>query len=394
MSAGVVIAGAGLAAQRCCETLRAHGYEGAIRIVGEEPHAPYDRPPLSKDVLAGRTAPFAIALRPAGWHAANGVELILGRRAVGLDPDRRRLRLDGGDELAYEHLVLATGGTARTLPGLPPFANAFSLRTLDDALALRATLTPGARVVIVGAGFIGLEVAATARRLGAEVALVEAAEAPLAGVLGPALGAWFASLHWAEGVEVLTGAGVEAVRGGERAEEVVLAGARRLPCDALVVGVGMAPATAWLAGSGLEPDGVRTSASGRTRLPDVYAAGDAARPWDPATRRHRRAEHWEAAVAQAGAVARAILGLPAKPASVPVFWSDQYGVRIHFAGSAEGHDHVQVDGDPAARDFRAVLLRRGRPIGGLLVGRPRALPDLRRLVAAGVAPPPVERKAA
>jgi NADPH-dependent 2,4-dienoyl-CoA reductase/sulfur reductase-like enzyme len=156
----------------------------------------------------------------------------------------------------------------------------------------------------------------------------------------------------------------------------------------------MAPATAWLVGSGLEPDGVRTSASGRTRVPNVFAAGDAARPWDPAARRHRRTEHWEAAVAQAGAVARAILWLPPTPAPMPVFWSDQYGVRIHFAGSAEGHDHVEVDGDPRAREFRALMLRRGRPIGGLLVGRPRALPELRRVLQAVTPTGGLERNAA
>jgi 3-phenylpropionate/trans-cinnamate dioxygenase ferredoxin reductase subunit len=369
VSAGVVIVGAGLAGQRCCAALRGLGWEGPIRLVGDERHRPYDRPPLSKALLAGDAEPAEVALRPAAWYAERGVEVLLGTRAAGLDPAARRVVMADGARLDYKRLVIATGGAPRMLPALGGRGNVHALRTLDDALALRAVLVPGLRLVVVGAGLVGLEVAATARALGAVVTVVEAAAAPLAAVLGPRIGSWLADLHAAAGVEVLAGARIEAVHGAARVTALALAGGRRLACDAVLVAVGLAPATGWLAGGGLPPGAIAVDGAGRTALPHVYAAGDAT-----------GAGHWEAAARQGAAAAASVVGRAAPAPGPPSFWSDQHGVRLQFAGTAAGHDHVQVEGNPAAGDARALFLRGGRPIGGLLVGRPRELPALRRLL--------------
>ncbi len=389
---GVVIVGGGLAGQRCAEALRRRGYEGPVRMVCAEPEPPYDRPPLSKEMLAGESAAEDLAHRPSWWYEEKRVELLLGVRAAGLDPTARRLRLDSGAELRYGQLLIATGGSARRLPFLEGFENVHYLRTLADARRLRGELRAGARLAIVGAGFIGQEVAATARRLGAEVTMLEALETPLAPILGAELGAWFAGLHAEEGVTVLTGAMLEGARGGGRAEELVLADGRRLACDAVVVGVGTLPATAWLEGSGLEQGGVRTDAAGRTGLPAVFAAGDASIPFEPRFGVHARTEHWDAAAWQGSAAARAMLGGHPGTPPLPSFWSDQYGLRIQYVGHAHHADAVAFDGEPAERDFEAVFTRSGVPVAGLAVGRPRAIPALRKRIDRGHFPAAAQRK--
>ncbi|HET6569860.1 MAG TPA: FAD-dependent oxidoreductase [Solirubrobacterales bacterium] len=380
---GVVIVGGGLAAQRCAETLRRRGYEGSVRMVCAEPEPPYDRPPLSKEMLAGESGEEELAYRPAWWYEEKRVELLLGVRAEGLDPAARRLRLDSGEDLPYGKLLVATGGSARRLPFLEGYENVHYLRTLADGRRLRAELREGARLAIVGAGFIGQEVAATARRLGVEVTMLEALEVPLAPILGEEVGAWFAGLHAEEGVRVLTGAMLEGARGSGVVEELVLAGGRRLACDAVVVGVGTVPATGWLAGSGLEQSGVPTDTAGRTGLPGVFAAGDASIPFEPRFGAHARTEHWDAAAWQGAAAAKAMLGeYPGTP-PLPSFWSDQYGLRIQYVGHAHRADSVVFDGDPATRDFEAVFTQSGLPVAGLTVGRPRAIPALRKRIDSG-----------
>jgi NADPH-dependent 2,4-dienoyl-CoA reductase/sulfur reductase-like enzyme len=371
MSEGVLIAGGGLAAQRCCETLRRGGYAAPIRVVCAEDRAPYDRPPLSKELLAGTLDAGALAFRDAQWYADHDVELLLGEAAAGLDPARRRLRLRSGAELAYEHLLIATGSTPRRLPGVEGFANVHELRTAADAARLRSALRPGTRLLVVGMGFIGQEVAATARGLGAEVTALEAAPAPLAAILGERLGGWFAGLHAEEGVEVVCGTPLARFYGDGRVEEAELGDGRRLACDAVVMGVGVLPATAWLAGSGLAAErAVAVDASSRTSLPGVYAAGDVTGH-----------QHWEAAVRQGSDAARDILGRPPGPVAPPYFWSDQYGLRIQCVGQPRGADAVLVEGDQRARDFTAVYHRGRTPVAALLVGRPEAMPAMRRLVA-------------
>jgi NADPH-dependent 2,4-dienoyl-CoA reductase/sulfur reductase-like enzyme len=329
----IVLVGAGLAAQRCCQSLRRLGHDGPITLVGDEGVLPYDRPPLSKEHLH---APAELELRPREWYERNAIELRLGDAAVGLDVTRRRVPLASGDALPYDRVLIATGARPVRLPGLE---SAHVLRSAADAEALRGSLGAGARMAIVGGGFVGLEVAASARALGAEVTLFEAAPVPLFGVLGARLGSYFADWHASHGVRVITGA-------------------TALPSpddyDAALVAVGVRPALAWLPGAAVPDD------------PNVFAAGDAA-----------GGHHWEAAVAAGAAAAHAMLGRPAPAHPRPSFWSDQYGTRIQFAGDARGHDDLVVDGDPAARDFSALFLRAGIVRGGLLVGRPRALPTLK-----------------
>jgi NADPH-dependent 2,4-dienoyl-CoA reductase/sulfur reductase-like enzyme len=378
---GVLIVGGGLAAQRCAETLRRRGYEGPVRMVCAEPDPPYDRPPLSKELLAGTVDEEAVAYRPAWWYEEKQVELLLGARAETLDPAARTVTLDSGAELGYGKLLIATGSAARRLPFLDGFENVHALRTLADARRLRGELIPGARLAIVGAGFIGQEVAATARKLGVEVTMIEALPTPLAPILGEELGGWFAELHRSEGVRVLTGAMLESASGrAGRVEELVLADGTRVACDAVVVGVGTAPATAWLRGSGLDEKGVRTDTAGRTCLPGVFAAGDASVPFDPRFGNHARTEHWDAAAWQGAAAARAMLGeYPGTP-PLPSFWSDQYGLRIQYVGHAHHSDAVVVEGDPGERDFEATFTRSGAPVAGLTVGRPRAIPALKKRI--------------
>jgi NADPH-dependent 2,4-dienoyl-CoA reductase/sulfur reductase-like enzyme len=384
--AGVVIVGGGLAAQRCAEALRRRGYEGPVRMVCAEPEQPYDRPPLSKELLAGDLDEKALSYRPAWWYQEKEVELLLGVRAEGLDAGARQVILDTGASLPYSKLLIATGGSARRLPFLEGYDNVHYLRTIDDARRLRGDLGAGARLAVVGAGFIGQEVAATARRLGADVTMIEALETPLAPILGEELGGWFAELHSDEGVRVITGAKLEGVRGESRVEELLLAGGASLPCDAVVVGVGTAPAAAWLRGTGLEETGIRTDTAGRTTLPAVFAAGDVTVPFDPRFGVHARTEHWDAAAWQGAAVAKTMLGeYPGTP-PLPSFWSDQYGLRIQYVGHAHHADAVVFDGDPASRDFEALFTRAGVPVAGLAVGRPRAIPALRKRIEGGHLP--------
>jgi NADPH-dependent 2,4-dienoyl-CoA reductase/sulfur reductase-like enzyme len=381
---GVLIVGGGLAAQRCAETLRRRGYEGAVRMVCAEPDPPYDRPPLSKELLAGAVEEEAVAYRPTWWYEEKQVELLLGARAEALDPAARTVTLDSGAELGYGKLLIATGSAARRLPFLAGFENVHALRTLADARRLREELVPGARLAIVGAGFIGQEVAATARKLGVEVTMIEALPTPLAPILGEELGTWFAELHRGEGVRVLTGAMLESARGrAGRVEELVLGDGTKVACDAALVGVGTVPATEWLRGSGLDEKGVRTDTAGRTCLPGVFAAGDASVPFDPRFGNHARTEHWDAAAWQGAAAAKAMLGeYPGTP-PLPSFWSDQYGLRIRYVGHAHHSDAVVVEGEPGERDFEATFTRSGVPVAGLTVGRPRAIPALKKRIEQG-----------
>jgi NADPH-dependent 2,4-dienoyl-CoA reductase/sulfur reductase-like enzyme len=387
---GVVIVGGGLAAQRCAEALRRAGYGAPVRIVCGEAEAPYDRPPLSKGVLAGAVEDGSTAFRPAAWYAEQEVELLLGTRAEALDPAARDVFLDCGQVLRYGNLVIATGGAPRRLPFLEGFENVHYLRTLADARRLRAELGRGARLAIVGAGFIGQEVAATALSLGAEVTVIEALDLPLAPIVGAELGRWFAELHREAGVRLITGAMLEGARGRGRVEELVLAGGTRIACDAVVVGVGTVPATAWLRGSGLGEAGVEVDSGGRTALPGVFAAGDATIPHDPRFGGHARTEHWDAAAWQGRAAARAILGEDPGTPPLPSFWSDQYGLRVQCVGHPQHAEAVVLEGDRGGRDFEAVFLRGGRPVAGLAVGRPRAIPALRKRIEAAHRPDPKE----
>jgi NADPH-dependent 2,4-dienoyl-CoA reductase/sulfur reductase-like enzyme len=374
---GIVIAGGGLAAQRAAETLRRVGYDGSLRMITAELELPYDRPPLSKDFLAGEVDEHVLRFRGGDWYADNAIDVLLGDPAAALEVAERAVVLESGRRVPFGRLLIATGSAPRPLPGTTGYENVHELRTLADARRLRDALGAGTRLVVVGAGFIGLEAASTALRLGAEVTIVEAAPAPLAGVLGTGLGHWFARLHREEGVDVRLSARIARLHGRRTVTSVKLDDGDRIACDALVVGIGTTPATAWLAGSGLDDHGVPVDAAGATAVPGVYAAGDASRPFDPQRGIHVRTEHWEGAARQGAGAARAMLGHLIAPASLPSFWSDQHGIRIQYLGHAHGADRITIDGDPPARDFIATFSRHGRPVGALLVGRPHALANVR-----------------
>lgn len=380
MSAGTLIVGGGLAAQRCAETLRRCGEEGAIRMVCAEPHLPYDRPPLSKAVLADPEADATLAFRDAGWYADHHVELVRGVAATGLDPVARAVSLGDGRQVGYERLLVATGSRPRRLAALERLANVSTLRTLDDAERLRDVLTAGGRLVVVGAGFIGQEVAAAAAKAGMRVTIIEAAAAPLDALLGSAIGAWFTRLHEARGVVVLANARIVAAQGTDRVEALALADGRSVGCDHVVVGVGVEPDVAWMGGE--HAGGVRADVHGTTALPGVFAAGDAAATYEPALGRHVAGGHWESAARQGAAVARNMLGLAPRAAAPASFWTDLYDTRVQYLGHAALADATTLDGNPAERDFAVTFTRSGRPVAVLLVGRPAALPAARATLAA------------
>ena len=299
----MVVVGGSLAGLRAIETLRNEGFEGRVTLIGAETRQPYDRPPLSKKVLAGEWEPERIALRRDGDLGSLDVDARLGRTATGLDVDERVVTVDDGERVPYDGLVIATGATVRRLPDQPELDGVYMLRTLDDCLALRAALTAGSpRVVVVGAGFIGAEVAATARGLGCEVTVLEALPVPLARALGPRMGLACAELHGDHGVELRLGVGVAAIEGTARVEQVRLTDGSVVPADVVVVGIGVAPATGWLEGSGLElRDGVVCDATLAAGPPGVYAAGDVCRWPNALFDEEMRVEHWTNAAEQGAA---------------------------------------------------------------------------------------------
>ncbi|WP_460071599.1 NAD(P)/FAD-dependent oxidoreductase [Streptomyces sp. YKOK-I1] len=385
----ITVVGASLAGLSTVRALRTDGYDGEIVVVGEERHTPYDRPPLSKDFLKGDIDAAALSLGDAEEYADLDVQWLLGERAVGLDPGARTVTLAGGRHVRTHGVVIATGAAARTLPGTDGLAGVHTLRTLDDALALRAELTNGRpRLVVIGAGFIGAEVASTARGLGLDVTVVEALGIPLERQLGREMGLVCSSLHSDHGVRLLCGTGVAGLLGEGRVTGVRLADGRVLPADVVVVGVGVRPATDWLAGSGVPvDDGVVCDTGCATGVPDVVAVGDVARCPHPFTGRHARIEHWSNAGEQARTAARTLLtGVSAPaPATAPYFWSDQYGVRIQLAGYvAPGAEPEVVEGDLGSRTFTAVYRREGTPVAVLSLDQPKFFNRLRRTLVPAV----------
>ncbi|WBO68523.1 NAD(P)/FAD-dependent oxidoreductase [Streptomyces camelliae] len=370
----VAVVGASLAGLSAARSLRKRGYDGRLVLVGEEPHRPYDRPPLSKEFLAGAIGEAELALERDDEDLQ--AEWVLGTRATGLDRTERAIRLADGREIRADGVVIATGAAARTLPGTEGLAGVHVLRTLDDARALRDGLALGGRLVVIGGGFVGAEVAATAYALGLDVTVVEAAPTPLAGPLGPAMGGIVSALHTDHGVRLLCGVGVKGLGGERRVDAVLLEDGRTLPADIVVVGVGARPCVDWLEGSGVALDnGVKCGADGRTTLAGVVAVGDCANWYDPHTGAHRRVEHWTGALERPdSAVATLLAGGAVEPGvpRPPYFWSDQYGVRIQFAGHAAGADDVTVEeGSTGDRSFLAVYRRAGRPVAVLGMNQPR-----------------------
>jgi 3-phenylpropionate/trans-cinnamate dioxygenase ferredoxin reductase component len=383
----VVVVGASLAGLSALEALRQAGYEGELIAVGAEPVLPYDRPPLSKQVLQGHWEPEKAALRDQGQYDALGVTWHLGRRATALDVAARTVTLDDGEPLAYDGLVIATGATPRWLPGSQGLAGVHVLRTLDECLALRAELESARRVCVVGAGFIGAEVAASARLRGVDVTVLEALPAPLARAFPAELGAACAALHVNRGVDLRCGVTVAGFEGDGRVTGVRLGDGSVVDADVVVVGVGVAPATGWLETSGLTLDnGVVCDSTCATSAAGVVAAGDIARWPNNLFGETMRVEHWSNAVEQGAAAAKRLLAGPGEAvdfAPVPYFWSDQYDTKIQFLGRCCPTDEMRiVDGSIDEGRFVALFGRSGRLFGALAFNRPRLLMAYRKLLAA------------
>jgi 3-phenylpropionate/trans-cinnamate dioxygenase ferredoxin reductase subunit len=390
----IAVVGASLAGLRAAETLRGEGYEGRIVLIGAEKHEPYDRPPLSKQLLAGTWGLDRVRLRSPEKIEALGLDLRLGHTATALDVVGHWVEIDGSDRLPYDGCVVATGAHARSLPATAPIAGVHTLRTLEDCFALGAAVVGEAtRLVVVGAGFIGSEVAATCRGLGVEVTVVEALPVPLARVLGDQMGAVCAALHTDHGVDVRLGVGVsklvtEPAAGGERVTGVALIDGSVLPADVVVVGIGVIPTTDWLAASGLEIDnGVRADRSLHA-AENVVVAGDLARWFDESIGEEIRIEHWTNAAEQGVAAARSLLaGARDAPSysSIPYFWSDQYDTKIQMIGHPRPDDEVVVvDGSLDQRRFVALYGRAGRLTAAIGFSRPRQLMGFRPLLEAQV----------
>jgi 3-phenylpropionate/trans-cinnamate dioxygenase ferredoxin reductase component len=389
----VAIVGASLAGLHAAQSLRRQGFQGEIAVIGDEPHYPYDRPPLSKDFLAGTTDQEKLRLRPAADPAALGLEWLLGSRAVGLEisgPDGGGLvQVDHGPPVAFDGLIVATGARARPLPGPPPPVGVHLLRTLDDALALRAELdTQPGRVVVVGFGFIGAEVAATARDRGLEVSVIEAAEAPLTRVLDAEAGMAIADLHRGHGVDVRLGTGVAGLTEAQgRVSAVELSDGSSLPATVVVVGIGVIPNTEWLAGAGLTLDNGVVADETCLAGPGVVVAGDVARWPNPRFGQLMRVEQWDNAVEMGAYAGRRLLAWSLDEAiepfgPVPWFWSDQYDRKIQLAGVAGAEAEV-VQGSLAEQRFVRVYHDDGAITGALCWNRPRQAIMARELVAQG-----------
>ena len=382
-----VIVGAGLAGAKAAETLRDEGFDGRLVLVGEEPERPYERPPLSKAYLTGAADRESADVHPAGWYGERGVELLTGARASGLDPAGHRVELDTGERLGYSKLLLATGSSARRL-GVPgaDLAGVHYLRTAADADRLRTALSSGQhRVVIVGGGWIGLEVAAAARHHGNEVAVVEPQPMPLHQVLGAELGEVFARLHRAHGVDVRVRTTVDELRAdGGRVTSVLVDGDTELPADLVVIGVGAAPDTGLAEAAGLDvANGVVADAALRTSAPDVYAAGDVASSFHPRYHRHIRVEHWANALHGGPAAARSMLGSKVSYDRVPYFFTDQYELGMEYSGLAGPGADVVHRGDPGNGAFVTFWLRDGRVEAGMNVNVRDVAEPIQALIRSG-----------
>lgn len=385
----IAIVGASLAGIRAAETLRRDGFAGTIHLIGDEPHQPYDRPPLSKQVLAGTWEPERVSLHAPEALDALDLDWHLGVRATALDAASRHLTLDDGTELEPDGVIIATGARCRTIPGTENLAGVHVLRGLDDALALKADLdAEPQRVVVVGAGFIGAEVAATAHGLGLAVSMVEMAEVPFERVLGAAMGQVCADVHRDHGVDLRTGVGVSSIEGTDRVERVVLSDGTVLEADVVVVGIGVVPNTEWLEGSGLTIDNGVVCDATCLAAPGIVAAGDVARWPNEAFGEVMRVEHWDNAVEQGVHAARRLLQSDdeATPyAPTPWFWTDQFDRKIQLAGRTRPDDDVEViTGTIEERRFAAIYGREGRIVGVLGFNRPRHVMQYRQMITDGV----------
>lgn len=361
-----VIVGASLTGAKAAETLRAEGFDGRLILIGAEPERPYERPPLSKDYLRGEAdeQPYVHA---ETFYAEQEIELRTSTEVTGLNLQATELELADGERLGYDSLLLATGAEPRRIP-VPgaDLAGIHYLRELADSRAIGEKLQAGVRVAVVGGGWIGAEVAASARQKGAEVTLIEQAEVPLERVLGSGVGALFRDLHRDHGVEFLSGTGVESFEGSDSVERVITSHGRAVEADLVIVGVGVAPRTTLADAAGLAVEnGIVVDASLRTSAPNIYAAGDVANAHHPFYGRGIRVEHWANALNQGPAAARSMLGQQVSYDEIPYFFSDQYDLGMEYGGYATKWDEVVFRGDVEGREFVAFWLRGGRVEAGM-----------------------------
>ena len=384
----VVIAGGGLAGAKTAEALRAQGFAGNVTLLAAEPHLPYERPPLSKGYLAGESSFDDAVVHPESWYRDNAIDLRRGTRATAIDAGGHRLRVADGTEAGYDKLVLATGALPRRLP-LPggDSQGVYYLRTREDSDAIRSCFGEGKRLVIIGGGWIGLEVAAAARGAGTHVTLLEAAELPLLGVLGPELAQVFADLHQANGVDLRLGVRIDAIATSDgRAAGARLADGTTIEADGIVVGVGVAPDLTLAESAGLDTgNGVLVDASLRSSDPDIYAVGDIANHDHPVLGQRVRVEHWATALKQPAAAAAALLGEDTAYAELPYFFSDQYDLGLEYIGHAPpgSYDQVVVRGDRAKRQFVAFWLAGGRLKAAMNVNVWDVIDQIKPLITSG-----------
>ena len=384
-----IIVGASLAGAKAAETLRQEGFDGRIVLVGAEVERPYERPPLSKDYLRGEVGRERVYVHDEDFYAEHGIELRLGRVAVGLNTSTRELALDDGERLRYERLLLTTGAEPRRLP-IPgaELDGVLYLRSVRDSDALRERLDRGGAVVVVGAGWIGSEVAASARQRGLEVTVLDPVAVPLERVLGAEVGAIYRGIHADHGTQMLMGVGVEAFEGAEAVERVRTSDGREIACDFVVVGVGVQPRVGLAAEAALAVDnGILVDEFLETSAPGVFAAGDVANAHHPFYGGRIRVEHWANALNQGPAAARNMLGRAVAYDRLPYFFSDQYEVGMEYSGFARAWDRVVFRGDPSAREFVAFWLVEDRVVAGMNVNVWEVTDPIQRLIGERV---PVE----
>lgn len=380
-----VIVGAGLAGAKAAETLRAEGFDGRLVLVGAEAQRPYERPPLSKEYVRGEAGREKVYVHDEGFYAEHDVELLLGRRAVGLDAALSEVALDDGRRLGYSRLLLATGAEPRRLaiPG-GELDGVLYLRTVEDSDALRERLDAGGAVVVIGAGWIGAEVAASARQRGLDVTVVEPLAVPLERVLGSEVGAIYRDAHLDHGVRMLLGTGVEAFEGDGRVERVRTGDGGSVDCDFVVVGVGVQPRSALAEGAGVAVEnGILVDERLQTTLPGVFAAGDVANAHHPFYGERIRVEHWANALHQGPAAARNMLDQEAPFERLPYFFSDQYDLGMEYTGYAPRWDRVVLRGDPAERKLIAFWVASGRVVAAMNLNVWDVREPLERLIRSG-----------
>ena len=380
--ASYVIVGAGIAGNAAAETLRKQGFEGEVHLVGAEPHRPYDRPPLSKEFLSGSKEQDKLFFKPEDFYAEHSIQLHLGTEATALDPTSKTLTLVDGASLRFDKLLLATGSRVRTLP-IPgsELEGIHYLRTIDDSQAIAQSMNSASRVVIVGAGFIGSEVAAVCKTAGLEVTVLEIQPQPMAHILGEEMGAIYANLHTSRGIDLRLQEGISGIRGSSRAEQVITDQGNAIDCDFVVIGVGIAPDTALAESAGLEVDrGILVDEHCQTSHPDIYAAGDVANWFHPGLGHRLRVEHWDNALNQGAAAAKSMLGAAEPYSPTLYFWSDQYDLNIQYLGHATEWDEIAIRGNPGEEKFTAFYLKDGSVHGALVVNNFRDIRPTRTLI--------------